>query len=303
MARRVSVHGGNMFRDPLRRDPLVIGWAIGMAVLGLIALNANTTWSGHLEGARVAGFLRALAALLFLSLFVLWLLAWVRNLVTGGRRRPARAPRRPAREPFAPFPWTDRWLRDWREDAARRSAAPAQPEAPRPVTCRHGRPVDAVPAAGQAPVLCALAVSSPVVRPGSSVSVTWCFEHATDVDVDGRPGHPACGEALVQIDTSRRIEVIGRNRHATTPVATATVVAQDVPVAHLPTVTAPPPVSLHTDVLATVGGPSAVTSRLDEFWATQEALRPRLAAPPSLVGVPTSVIDGLRRVRRGNGES
>ncbi|MEU2349850.1 hypothetical protein [Modestobacter sp. NPDC049651] len=292
-----------MFREPLRRDPLVIGWAIGLAVLALIALNANTTWSGHLEADRVAGFLRDLAAMLFLSLLVLWLLAWLRSAVTGTRRRPARAPRRPAREPFAPFPWTDRWLRDWREDAGRQGAAPAQPEAPRPVTCRHGRPVDAPVPADQAPVLCALAVNHPVVRPGSSVSVTWCFEHATDVDVDGRPGHPACGEALVQVDASRRIEVVGRNEHATTRVATATVVAQDVPTVHLPTVTAPPPVSLHTDVLATVGAPSGVTRRLDEFWATQEELRPRLSAPPPLVGVPTSVIDGLRRVRRGNGES
>src|SRR4051794_4123082 len=198
-----------MFRHPLRRDPLVVGWAIGLLILGLFALNSNTTWSGHLEADRVAGFLRDLATMTFLSLLVLWFLAWLRSLLSDDRYAARSRPRRgPARETFSPFPWTDRWLRDWRENAARQGPAPAQPEAPRPVTCRHGRPVDVPIPAGQAPVPGARAVTPPVVRPGSSVSVTWCFEHATDVDVDGRPGYPACGEAFVRIDTSRRIEVI-----------------------------------------------------------------------------------------------
>ena len=45
-----------------------------------------------------------------------------------------------------------------------------------------------------------------------------------------------------------------------------------------------------------------ITARLDDFWSSQESLRPRISAPPPLVGVPDSVIDGLRRSRRANRE-
>jgi hypothetical protein len=158
--------------------------------------------------------------------------------------------------------------------------------------------VDAPAPVEQAPVLRALSVSHSIVRPGGSVSVTWCFEHCDGVVVDGRGGHPACGESLVRIDRTRRIEVVGRNRYGSTPVATASVVAMAVPQLHLPTVESPPPVSLHTDVAATVGGTTPITQRLDDFWATQEHLRPRISAPVKLMGVPPSLIDGLRRTRR-----
>jgi hypothetical protein len=151
---------------------------------------------------------------------------------------------------------------------------------------------------GQAPVLRALSVSHHVVRPGSAVSVTWCFANAGDVVVDGEAGYPPCGEAVVRIDRTRRLEVVGRNRWGATPVATADVVALTVPQVHLPTVAAPPPVSLRTEVTAEVGAAAPITARLDDFWAIQDGLRPRLATPDRLVGVPTSLIDGLRRSRR-----
>ena len=146
-------------------------------------------------------------------------------------------------------------------------------------------------------------MSHTIVRPGSAVLVTWCFEHARDVVVDGRGGHPPCGEAMVRIDQSRRIEVVGRNRFTTTSVATPAVVAVAVPQLDLPTVTAPPPVSLHADVAATVGAPSPITQRLDAFWATREALRPQVDVPPRFVGVPDTLVDSLRRARGTRKES
>ena len=61
--------------------------------------------------------------------------------------------------------------------------------------------------------------------------------------------------------------------------------------------------ALGTLTAAAVGGTTPITQRLDDFWATQESLRPRISAPTQLVGVPASVIDGLRRARRSKGES
>ena len=55
--------------------------------------------------------------------------------------------------------------------------------------------------------------------------------------------------------------------------------------------------SLHADVATTVGAPSPVTQRLDAFWATQDALRPKIEASPGFVGVPDSLVDSLRRAR------
>jgi hypothetical protein len=301
--------GGNVFREPLRRDPLIVCWVLVMLVAGFVALSNNTTWSGHLEADRVAGFLKDIVEAFLWSFLLLLLAAWLR--ARGWRDTPRAAPRgsgrsAASRERFAPYPWTDRWLRDWREaDAQRRtSPAPAEPsDDGLPMPCRHGVPVDMPVRVEQVPVLRALSVSHPVVRPGASVSVTWCFEHCTEVVVDGRPGYPSCGEALARIDRTRRIEVVGRNRYGSTPVATASVVAVAVPQLNLPTVESPPPVALRTDVAATVGGATPVTQRLDDFWATQDSLRPRLDAPPRLVGVPASLIESLRRARRSEQES
>ncbi|WP_138732015.1 hypothetical protein [Modestobacter excelsi] len=292
-----------MFRHPLHRDPLVVIWALLMAVISFIALNDNTTWSGHLEADRVAGFLRDVSAALLWSFLMLLLAAWLRSragLPMARRPRRSSSPLPPA------LPWTDRWIRDWREeDAQRQAGKPAEdgPASPTSATCRHGVTLDAEVPAEQTPVLRALSVSHTIVRPGSSVSVTWCFENALDVVVDGRAGQPPCGEALVTIDHSRRVEVVGRNRRATTPVATATVVAMAVPQVDLPTVSAPPPVSLRSDVAATVGTATPITQRLDDFWATQEGLRPQLHAPARLVGVPEPVITRLRRAHRTTGDS
>lgn len=298
-----------MFRDPLRRDPLVVGWALVMLVAAFVALSNNTTWEGDLEADRVAGFLKDLAEAFLWSFFVLLVLAWLRargwrsNGAVPGRRRVAA----PSSAPFEPYPWTDRWLRDWREDdAQRREGQPVSEPTDQtlPMTCRHGAPLDTPVSREQAPVLRALSVSHSIVRPGSSVSVTWCFESCDGVVVDGRSGYPSCGEALVQVDRTRRIAVVGRNRYGSTPVATASVVAMTVPQLHLPTVESPPPVSLQTNVAAAVGGATPITQRLDDFWATQESLRPRLdSSTRRLVGVPTSVIDGLRRARRPRKEN
>jgi hypothetical protein len=290
-----------VFRNPLHRDPLVVGWAVLVLVAAFAALSNNTTWRGHLEAERVAGFLTELTVALFCSVLLLLLAAWLRT-------RPwDRTSRRAASASFDPFPWTDRWLRDWRETESQSRRDGTGPRSlPRnlPVTCRHGVPVQSPGSSDRAPVLRALSVSHAIVRPGGRVSVTWCFTDCRSVLVDGRGGHPACGEAVVQVDDTRRIDVVGSNRHGSTPVATAAVVAMPVPQLDLPTAAAPPALSLRSDVAALVGGATPLTQRLDEFWELQEALQPRLGAPaplvgvpPRLAGVPTSVVQGLRRAR------
>ncbi|MGY1784696.1 hypothetical protein [Geodermatophilus sp. SYSU D00698] len=284
-----------MFRRPLRRDPLVVGWAVVLLLAAFVALNANTEWSGSVEPERVAGFIIDLATAFLWSFFLLLLLAWLRARGWFGDAA-GPAPKHPKPEqPRSALPWTDRWIRDWRQEAAQgRPAGDAEPEL---LACRHGVPAGPVPD-GQVPVLRAISVSHTIVRPGSEVLVTWCFEHARDVLVDGHPAHPPCGEALVRIDASRRVDVTGRNRFTTTPAATPVVAAVAVPQLDLPSVAAPPPVSLRADVAATVGAPSPVTDRLDAFWATQDALRPRIEVSPRLVGVPDSLLDSLRRAGR-----
>ncbi len=291
-----------MFREPLRRDPLVVGWALIVLAAGVVALNDNTEWSGDLEADRVAGFLTDLAEAFLWSFFLLLLLAWLRARGwrwLGGGARPARGGTAKAAPP-SPLPWTDRWIRDWREAEAQQRATAEVKDVPAAVACRHGIRTDAGTPVEQAPVLRALSVSHTIVRPGSDVSVTWCFEHTRDVLVDGRSGYPACGQALVRVVDSRQIEVVGRNRHGTTPVATAAVVAMAVPQLDLPTVATPPSVALRADVAATVGASTPITQRLDAFWATQENLRPQFEISPRFVGVPTSVIDGLRRAGRND---
>jgi hypothetical protein len=284
-----------MFRDPLRRDPLVVGWALFMLTGGIAALAANTTWSGHLEGDRLLGFLKDITEVFLWSFFVLLFLAWLR--AKGWRGEGPHYPKRDkAGDREATLPWTDRWIGDTRQaDAERRESGTGSAD-PAAVACRHGVPAGQDIPVEQAPVLRALSVSHNVVRPGSSVSVTWCFEHASDVVVDGRRGYPPCGEALVRIDRTRPVEVIGRNRHGSTPLATSAVVATAVPQLHLPTVASPPPVALHMDVAATVGAGAPIAQRLDALWGTQDGLRPPTAAPAGLVGVPASLRARLSRV-------
>ncbi|WP_347057383.1 hypothetical protein ABC795_11810 [Blastococcus sp. HT6-30] len=303
-----------MFREPLRRDPLVIGWALVMLFAGVVALSNNTEWSGSLEADRVIGFLEDVAEAFLWSFVVLLLLAWLRAKGWRNRVPAARKPNSGGGSSGGSLdlPWTDRWLRDWREADAQqgmREQAPELADEPKTITCRHGVPLDVDPDGVRAPVLRALSTSHTLVRPGSDVSVTWCFEGARVVEIDGRPGNPSCGEALVRVDTTRRIPVVGSNRHGSTPVATASVVAMSMPQLDLPTVDSPPIVSLRADVAAHVGAAPQVTRRLDDFWQTQDSVRPSLAAPPRLIGapprlatMPASVVDGIRRARPSTGE-
>ena len=143
------------------------------------------------------------------------------------------------------------------------------------------------------------------------MSVTWCFGGCSDVVVDGRAGYPACGEAVVPVVQSRRIEVVGRNRSGVTPVGTATVVAMAAPQLYLPTPSAPPPVVLRTDVSAALTPVAPITGRLDEFWSVRDGARTAASGGPSsgglsstglgLVGVPASVTARLRGAFRTTG--
>lgn len=165
-----------------------------------------------------------------------------------------------------------RWGRDERTTETGRSERAAEPPV---ATCRHGARTREHAAVGQAPVLRALSVSSDLVRPGSSVSVTWCFERADEVVVDGGRGLPACGEALVRIDHRRAIEVVGRNEHASTQVATSTVLTTAAAPLGPPPVADLPAGSSDVDLAATVGVPTAARLHARSAARARYRLRPR----------------------------
>ena len=73
-----------VFDRPLRRDPILVVWALLNLVLGLVALNRHTTWSGSVEGWRVAAVLSDVATMgmtsyLFLALLPALLRWWWRR--------------------------------------------------------------------------------------------------------------------------------------------------------------------------------------------------------------------------------
>jgi hypothetical protein len=291
-----------MFREPVWRDPLVVAWALVLAAATFVALSNNTEWSGTVQPDLVAGFLKDVADAFLWSFLLLLLLAWLRARVwlrDNARSDPRRnrATRRASHEPrtVSPLPWTDGWLGPHRAHAADERSRPSPTtEEQLPVRCRHGVPVERADD-GRLPVLRALSVSHMVVPPGAEVSVTWCFDGARDVVVDGASGYSACGEARVRIDRSRRIDLAGRNRSGITHAATAEIVTVLVPQVTAPAVAAPPPVTLRTDVAASVGPAAPIGQSLDALWSTQDSLRPVVQTPPRLVGVPASVVRGLRR--------
>ena len=63
-----------VFDRPLRRDPILIVWAVIVLVIGWVALSSHTTWSGSLQGYRVLGFLNDFCSGVMTSFLLLALL-------------------------------------------------------------------------------------------------------------------------------------------------------------------------------------------------------------------------------------
>lgn len=263
-----------------------MGWGFLVAVGAVLALDSNTTWSGHVEAERVGGFLVDVLLSVLVSGMVLWLLAWLRlwlqHRVPGGKPRPRAA--------FTAVPWTATWL----GDRPRSSPAEHAPSRLALGRCRHGDDLDEG-SDQRPPVVRALSVSHTIVRPGSRVSVTWCFVGAGDVVVDGVPGHPACGETTVPIEATRRVDLIAFGRRGRTDVSTPAVVAVQVPELDLGSSAAPPPVALRADVGVSVGSARPITALLDEFWGAQHSIRGSSGRPAAVVGVPRVVLDAWSR--------
>ena len=85
-----------VFDRPLRRDPILVVWALLNLVMGLVALNRHTTWSGSVEGWRVAAVISDVATTGMTSYLLLALLPallrwwWRRRRVSraaGNRQR------------------------------------------------------------------------------------------------------------------------------------------------------------------------------------------------------------------------
>ncbi|PPK91913.1 hypothetical protein CLV92_12032 [Kineococcus xinjiangensis] len=131
-----------------------------------------------------------------------------------------------------------------------------------------------------APVLRHLSVEPAVTCQGLPVQVSWSFEHAVEVTVDGRGGFPPTGSTQLLVEESRAIPVIGRNGLGERPEWTELVVVLPMPRIDTLTVPAPPQVRLRADVSALLDARPA-TWALQKLYAEQDGVRP-LAPPPQL---------------------
>jgi hypothetical protein len=148
--------------------------------------------------------------------------------------------------------------------------------------------------AGQAPRLVNVTVHSRVTAIGIPVRVTWAFDHAREVVVDGVGGHPPNGSTDVYLDRSRAIEVMARNAVSVCKVATpsiALLVGPSIGSVQLP---AAPHLRLTADVGAAVHGSPRASVSLDLLNRRHE--RRRAGPAPDLRGLlrPTALVLRLR---------
>ena len=85
-----------VFDRPLRRDPILVLWALLNALVAAASLNSHTTWSGSLEWARVVGFIDDVATMAMLSYLLLALLPALMRRRWRGPNRETAAPVRSA---------------------------------------------------------------------------------------------------------------------------------------------------------------------------------------------------------------
>ncbi len=148
------------------------------------------------------------------------------------------------------------------------------------------------------PRLARLDVSDRVAAAGLPLTVSWAFDGAQTVTVDGVPDLPAEGRTTVTLDRTRHIEVVARNEIGTTTVRTPVVTVVPVPrLEALPALTGPT-LRLHADVTATIAAGAGVRARLAQVMDAQDRFRPVLAQRLQPIGVPTHFVRWLASAPR-----
>ncbi|WP_432502790.1 hypothetical protein [Kineococcus arenarius] len=142
-----------------------------------------------------------------------------------------------------------------------------------------------------------LHVDRSVVAHEMPVVVSWAFEGADDVVVQGVPGHPATGSTPVVLPLSGAIEVTAVNATARTTVHTGIVQVVPRPVVEAVQVPSPPSIRLHADVSSSVDAGRSAAQRLDALFSAQDAGRPAASAALSPIGLPPAVVRWLRGSR------
>lgn len=204
-----------LFDRPLWRDPILFVWGVFLAVVGVGALSGNTTWQGHLEAWRIAGFLRDFLSGALLSFLVLGLLpALIRRWWRSRRDRLAD----PGPRATMPIDWRSAWGRggagglgsrrqdrggadldadwaragrvgrggDWGHRGAGSLNAPAGLR--QPLRAR----LDSAP-----PRFVSLHVTPTAGGPEGAAQVSWRALNADSVTVAGVGDHPTAGSAVV----------------------------------------------------------------------------------------------------------
>lgn len=148
------------------------------------------------------------------------------------------------------------------------------------------------------PRLTQLEVGETVAGSGMPVTLTWAFDGARTVTVDGVTGYPSHGQTTITLERTRHVEVVGHNEIGSTTARSQVVTV--IPVPRIDTLTLPqmPTVRLHADVRATVAAGETVRVRLNQAMDGQDRFRPVLAQKLQPIGVPTHFVRWLAAVPR-----
>ncbi len=271
-----------LFRSPLRYDALTWLWVLLLAGAFVLHLRVDT-W--------VSAWAFALAGTLVSSAFVL-IVALVRFLVDGPQLRVKGA--RTMREVLGidVLPGVGDWdLADGEPPAPEPAAEPEPGAEPEPVA--EPAPV-AAPL--ERPRAYRIEVSEVRVTEGSPVTVTWSFEGADSVVVDGRTGFPSHGQTTVALRHTRAVVLIGANAAGVTAVTTpeVEVAAQRAPVPPPGPRPLPPLQRLQVDLRGSANGAESVLGHLDRVMAAQDRMRPYQEVRLTPIGVPASFTRWLR---------
>ncbi len=148
------------------------------------------------------------------------------------------------------------------------------------------------------PRLVRLDVSETVISAGTAVRLTWAFEGARTVSVDGVAGHPTHGQTSVLLDRTRQVEVVASSELGSTTVRSRMVTVIPIPRISALSVPDVSVVGLHADVQATVAAGDSVRAKLKEAMDAQDRFRPVLAERLHPIGVPTHFVRWLASAPR-----
>ncbi len=155
------------------------------------------------------------------------------------------------------------------------------------------------------PRLTRLDVSDRVAARGLPLTVSWSFEDARSVTVDGVTDLPPTGQTTVTLERTRHVEVVARNEIGATTVRTpvvtvvpATQLESPPALPALPALPAPPTFRLHADVTAAMASAEDVRARLARAMDAQDRFRPVLAQQLQPIGVPTHFVRWLASAPR-----